>query len=326
MIVRATSDLHLKNTTANYVFAALEELRIDADKHGGVTVLVGDIFDQPHTVHMPTFNALRDLLQTFKGEVFVIAGNHDQYSGSRNVLEALEGGNVQVISAPTETAYGLMVPYLPPEDFWKAVKKLKPASIWWTHQGWKGSYLNNMRRDRDGLSPKMTKGVLVISGHYHMPQNLGKIIYCGSPYQVSFAEEGQQKGWLRWEEFDATKPSPPSRIPYTFDSPQYHTVFWDLEKAPVRPKEAKAGDRIRVIVSGTRADAKKKASELKKARLDGAAIVAKQASGSQRTVIDSQASTKEAVHQFIDRVFGPSPEHIEPSKLLNWAEEAELWR
>lgn len=37
---------------------------------------------------------------------------------------------------------------------------------------------------------------LVISGHYHKHQQKGNIIYIGSPYQTSFSERDQKKGFL----------------------------------------------------------------------------------------------------------------------------------
>jgi len=334
-VIRATSDLHLSQRSAEWVFAALEPLRADAEEHGGTTVLVGDILDQPSMVHMPTFNRLREVLQSFKGSVLVVAGNHDQYDGTRNALEALDGGNVTVISEPMVTRVGLVVPYLPPDRFWEAVEALKREATeaqmgcWWTHQGWRGSYLNNMRRDHDGLSCKRVTAKLVVSGHYHMPQNLGPIIYCGSPYETSFSEEGQRKGWLRWTAKTprafAADPGIPERVPFAIGAPVHHTVQWDLQGAdPKRPKGLKRGDRVRIVVNGTRDEVKKRAQTLKKAGLEGAAIVA-EVGGGVREVIDRNSNPQDAVVQYVDRVHGPDPLRIPPVALHLWADEVGLW-
>lgn len=336
MFVRATSDLHLTQRTAPWVFEAIEALREDAEKHGGYTVLVGDILDQPETVHMPTWNRLRDLLRSFRGRVIVAVGNHDQYDGQRNALEALAGDNVEVVSEARITGVGLVVPYVPPAEFWKTVKRARAAwaedggdpdvaRTWWTHQGWRGSYLNSMKRNTDGLSCKRIDADLVISGHYHMPQNLGPIIYCGSPWQTSFAEEGQIKGWLRWTAFDPSKPLVPVRVPFDLSAPRHHTVLWDLKNGdnPAKPDGYRDGDRVRIVVNGTRDDVKRHTEAVADAGLEGAAIVA-DPTGSRREVIDHNADQKQALTQYIDRVFGPEA-GMTPATLHEWASEAGLW-
>ena len=335
-VVRATSDLHLTQRTARWVFEALEVMREDAEKHGGYTVLVGDILDQPETVHMPTWNRLRDILKSFRGRVIVAVGNHDQYHGARNALEGLHGNNVDVISEAQITGVGLVIPYVPPGTFWDTVKRARRAwkadggspdvaNTWWTHQGWRGSYLNSMKRNTDGLSCARIDAELVISGHYHMPQNLGPIIYCGSPWQTSFAEEGQVKGWLRWDNLDPTSPTVPNRIAFDLTAPRHHTVLWDLRNGdnPKKPEGWRKGDKVRIVVNGTRDDAKRNAEAIEAAGLEGASIVA-DPTGSKREVIDPNADKREAITQYIDRVYGPEA-GLTPEALHEWAGEAGLW-
>ena len=333
MVVRATSDLHLAQRTARWVFEALDALREDADAHGGITVLVGDILDQAETVHMPTWNRLRDTLQAFRGRVIVAAGNHDQYDGQRNALEALGSASVDVVSDARITGVGLVIPYVPPGEFWETVKAARQswegdpavANTWWTHQGWRGSYLNSMRRNTDGLSCRRIEAKIVISGHYHMPQNLGPIIYCGSPWETSFAEEGQVKGWLRWEAFDPTDPAVPARIPFDLTAPRHHTVLWDLKNGdkPEKPSSYRDGDRVRIVVNGTREDVKRHGVDIADAGLSGAAIVA-YPTASRRGVIDRHAGKADALNQYIDRVYGPEP-GMTPLALQEWASEVGLW-
>lgn len=328
MILRATSDLHLTTRSATWVFEALEALRQDDAEHGGITVIVGDVFDQADMVHMPTYNRLRDLLATFRGEVIVTVGNHDQYRGHRNACEALASPSVRVISTPTETEIGLAVPYLPAADFWEDVSEANGSdhAYWWTHQGWRGSYLNNMVRNRDGLSPKNIGAELVISGHYHMPQVIGPVIYCGSPWQTSYAEEGQEKGWLRWDRFDPKAPAIPTRIAFETSAPRHWTVQWDpsASEAPKRPEGSRDGDKIRIVTTATRDEVKARARSIKKAGLAGASIVA-QSKASHRKVIDLDAGPLDAARQYIDRVFGPD-EGTTPEDLHTWARQNNVWR
>jgi DNA repair exonuclease SbcCD nuclease subunit len=316
VIGRATSDLHLTPKTAAWVFAALRELRNDTEERGGFTVLVGDILDQARTVDMPTYNRLRDMVQKWPKPIHVLVGNHDQYDGTRNALEALEGGQCKVISEPTKTEIGLMVPYLPPEIFWERVRGLSDK-IWWTHQGWKGAYLNNMRRDHHGLDCGRMEADLCVSGHYHAPQNLGRILYCGSPYQTTFAEEGQIKGFLAWD-----GDMRPLRVPFELvDAPRHWTVDWRPGEEAELPEGWKAGDKVRVRTTATRDEVKK--AKIMTGGLAGASIVAQPTRADRLTI---EASTPvEAVREFIRQNYTHDMTRVDPAVLDEWAKEAKLW-
>lgn len=320
MIGRATSDLHLTPKTADHVFAALRELRDDAEDRGGFTVLVGDILDQPRTVDMPTFNRLRDMLRKWPGDgVHVVVGNHDQYDGTRNALEALEGGACTIVSEPTVTDLGVMVPYLDPSIFWQRVEALNASKdvVWWTHQGWQGAYLNNMRRDRDGLNCGRMDAPMCVSGHYHAPQNLGRIIYCGSPYQTTFAEEGQIKGWLAWD-----GDIRPRRVPYELvRAPRHWTVDWTPGEEAALPDGWREGDKVRVRTTATRDEVKR--SKVLTGALSGASVVAA-IKRSDRVGLDA-ATPIEAVREYVAAVFGPDAARPDPATLDEWAREAGLW-
>jgi len=318
LIGRATSDLHLTPKTAEWVFSALRELREDAEERGGFTVLVGDIFDQPKTVDMPTFNRLRDMVQAWPSSLTIIAGNHDQYDGKRNALEALAGGSCRVISEPTVTDIGLCVPYLPPSTFWQEIEGLT-ADVWWTHQGWRGSYLNNMRRDTDGLDCGRMTAKLCVSGHYHAPQNIGPIIYCGSPYQTTFAEEGQIKGWLAWD-----GELRPRRIPFEqVMAPRHWTVEWQHGEKPVIPEGYRDGDKVRIVTTASR-DEVKKSKAIRQAGLSGASIVSR-SNNAERVTISDEGSPFEKACEYTRRVFGTDAQRPDPESLREWAEQAALW-
>ena len=328
-IGRATSDLHLTKLSARWVWNALEELRQDAKERGGPTILVGDILDQPTMVHMPSYNRLREELQSFPEEVYVIVGNHDQYRWPDNALEPLAGGNVKVISEPTWTDIGLMVPYQPADEFWDTMDGLdnyKPDQtlpIWWTHQGWKGAWLNNMVKDKDGLSLRKIRADLVITGHYHAPHNVGKrVMYCGSPYQTSFAEEGQAKFWFSFN----PENNRPSRIEYkNVGAPKHITIHWDPSQGePEVPEDYVEGDKLRIFTEATRSEAKAASGQLKSAGLTGVAVLAKP-DNSQRGEIEAGTSAVDAVRQFIDKKYGDGLLDPNADSLHQWAKERGLW-
>lgn len=334
MVVRATSDLHLSPATERWVFAALGELRKDAVEHEGVTVLCGDIFDQGELVHMRLWNRLRDMLRGWPGSVVVIVGNHDQYDGERNALEGLASDvneimPIRVVSTPHSCSIGAVVAYSP--DFTKASKSaigyLVPAHprVLWCHQGFQGAYVNAMRKDRDGAHVgAVPSEYMIISGHYHMPQTLGRLVYCGSPYETSFAEEGQRKGWLRWA--DIYEDTMPERIAFgDLGAPRHHTVHWDPEKGePLVPAGLLAFDRVRVVTAASRKVALAAADQLKRAGLDGAALLAAPDIGIGRGVVEAGMDSREAARRYA-ATFGADPHRPDPAVMDEWAEERKLW-
>ena len=335
MVVRATSDLHLSGPTEDLVFAALGELRADAEATSGHTVIAGDVFDQGVTVHMPTWNRLRDLLHAWPGEVFVIAGNHDQYPGGDNCLRGLACDRVEVVSAPTATIVGPMVPYVRPGSFEMAVQRALEAQrdrflgvsprVLWCHQGFKGAYLNSMRRDPDGVSPgAVPAGHITIAGHYHMPQNLGPLVYCGSPYETTFAEEGQGKGWLRWADID--NDAMPARVPFAYGYPRHHTIRWDPAAGPPPTVDSSANDRVRVVTCATRREADAAADQLTKAGLGGVPVIAVADVDGGRGVVDPGADPRTAAEQFaIARFVADAGPGYDPVDMQEFADEETLW-
>lgn len=60
-----------------------------------------------------------------------------------------------------------------------------------------GFKMSNGFRSDHGFKPDdFSEFDLVISGHYHQFQNIKNILYVGSPYQTSFAERDQEKGFI----------------------------------------------------------------------------------------------------------------------------------
>ncbi len=336
--MRAASDLHLAPHTASWVFQALADLRADAEAVGGPTVFAGDIWDQPKVVDVSLLNRLRDELRRFPGPVVVVPGNHDQYEGWRNACEALAGDNVRVVSEPALVeGVGLCIPYMAPAG-WGAIvadsrrhlgtPKLPPIVV--AHQGFKGSYLNSRVRDRTGIQVSGLDGLVVVTGHYHMPQNVAQVIYCGSPYQTSHAETGQEKGCLAWPRVAATRAQAnatwvdwlPERRPYaSVTAPRYWTVTWDGTGEPKLPAGHREGDIVRVVTTLTRDGLEgAPAKALKKAGLAGAAIVTASASSPQVSL--RSVRPEDAVDEYL---IAARKDGVDPTDLREFMQAEGAW-
>lgn len=337
MVVRATSDIHLSASTAHWGLAALAALRDDAASAGGATVIVGDVFDQAETVHMPTWNRLRDELRAWPGEIWVLVGNHDQYPGGRSCLEGLHdpGRGIYVVDRPLFTPAGPMAPYVKPVDFAAAAAEAMAVDagviasaprLFWCHAGFRGAYMNAMHRDRDGVSNAATPaGFLTVAGHYHMPQNLGPLIYCGSPYETSFAEEGQRKGWLRWA--DPMADNVPVRIGFgDLGAPRHVTVQWDPEAGPPPvPTGIAPTDRVRVVTRATRRRATECAKQLEAVGLLGASVSAVPETAAGRGVVAAGDPRGAAESYTVTQFVAGAGRGADPAAMERFAEEHKLW-
>ena len=160
----------------------------------------------------------------------------------------------------------------------------------------------------------------MISGHYHMPQSIGPVIYTGSPYQSSFAEEGQAKSWLAWDD------DPVVRVPFErVQAPRHHTVLWNPEKgAPEPPSTLRDGDIVRVKTEAAREEASRSINQLVEVGLEGARLITGKRV-SERVGVDVSAAPQDAAWDFVVRECG-SEDGPNPISLLEWAEEVALWQ
>lgn len=330
MIVRATSDLHLKQSNAEFVFEALAQLEDDARRHGGVTFILGDVFDQPETMHVPTFNRLRDVLHHWPGDgVRVLAGNHDQYARPRAAVEALAGGACRVYTTPTAGSLGRIIPYV--DDFVAGYEKAVPfygsksLPIVWAHVGFRGAYMNAMKRDRTGVPASFVDtSSLVVTGHYHLPHAVGRVIYTGSPIEHSFSEEGQQKGWLRWDDIETN--IFPQRIAFVTSAPRHITINWDPTGKGSLDSIAYQRDRdkIRVKTAAPRSVAKNKLKQLQDRGLQGVPVLAQPDEEATRGIVSAGATPQEAVEEYVRAVYSTDLNRPSPGEMLEWAQEYDL--
>ena len=69
-----------------------------------------------------------------------------------------------------------------------------------------GAKMNNSRESNEGLSPNIFKNIkMVLSGHYHSISKLHNIQYLGSPYQLTWNDFNENKGfWILDDSYSFT--------------------------------------------------------------------------------------------------------------------------
>lgn len=197
-------DPHLKITRFDLAKRFLHWINeVISDYKPNVVVNLGDTFD--------THAVLRsEIMGEFKRHVshttnlgikyFYILGNHDFYkpnSSEYHALQALEHMPLLTIvdkRIDFNDANITMVPHLP--DHTKFPKDVKSICI--AHQTFVGADYGYMRPEV-GVDAGAVNAEIIISGHIHVKQEFGKVIYPGTPYAQSVNDIDQHKGVLLFD-------------------------------------------------------------------------------------------------------------------------------
>ena len=244
-----TTDLHLTDQSHGLyrwqIFPKLEKL---ASTGYRTVYILGDLTHEKdhhsaHFVHQ-LYYAVKDLAKTC--EVLILKGNHDYRTGVPffHWLNELDG--VRFISDIAEDKWGQLL-YLPhtrqPKHDWQDIKFGKYRCIM-MHETVAGSVVSNGSRV-EGIDPALgVRNCLVLSGDVHVPQQVGDVVYVGSPYHVHFGDRYQPRV-LAFDENGMSKDVPldfPQRFVLTvnsvFDLNNHLLVKGDMVKVRLRANSA----------------------------------------------------------------------------------------
>lgn len=201
------ADLHLREESESVVLGTILPMLHEAAKQDEDRTLVclGDFWHLRYLIPVYLQIAVCDFCKKLHADqikFLLLPGNHDQINpAGNNALEVYDAfPHVTVYNGVTWTKDGLWVPYRKdPQTLRAAVLWPAPAgaiSVLWTHHGVKGARMNNQRVDTEGVDAAALGGFQhIITGHYHLPQRVGRVTYVGSPYQINAGEAGQVKGF-----------------------------------------------------------------------------------------------------------------------------------
>lgn len=228
----AFSDLHYSDMKAytetrriEYCDKVLEKVSEEAKKYNVPVLFCGDWYHNPNSLSNELINRshkiYKETFETLGIPVIGIAGNHDQAQNDTinhrgpNYLDNLE----QIFSTFTQLyndyvdikGYRILgIPYFKnDEGFLQSLKNLKvnkdKKNILLIHRDLPGAIDSNgvemgMCEDitRETLNKTFSKYDLVLSGHIHKPQQLGRNTYMlGSPYHQRISDSGCNMGIYR---------------------------------------------------------------------------------------------------------------------------------
>ncbi|CDF41398.1 unnamed protein product [Chondrus crispus] len=203
------SDLHVKRETVFTCVQALKIAHAEALKRDAGIVFLGDFWHARGSLAVEPLNIILEELQHWSVPVVMIPGNHDLVSRNGNgvslvpLATTLGAEACLLITKPTVCLDALFLPYMHETSRLKASleqakNSLEDISAVFCHVEVAGAKLADKivsKPSSRSISPgDFPSKVPVYSGHLHRPHVVsGNVRYVGSPYEVSAAEEGQQK-------------------------------------------------------------------------------------------------------------------------------------
>lgn len=197
---------HQKTFFENIFFPTILEEDITHIVH------LGDLVDRRKYINFNTLSRMKtdflDKLVENNITMDIILGNHDVFYKSTNSLNALTEllgsykDYINVIDSPTETDYGICIPWINAENeknIEKSIKKTK-QQILFGHLELKGFEMFRGQICDHGQNIKIfDKFDMVFSGHFHHKSHKENIYYLGAPYQMTWSDHGCDRGFYIFE-------------------------------------------------------------------------------------------------------------------------------
>ncbi len=252
-----TADLHLREESAEVVLGevlpGLFDLARELDQN--MVAILGDLWHLRHQVSVGLLNAVRDQFKRCGVKVLLLPGNHDQVDvHGRNALEVLgDLFNVEVFTEPTMNQWGAWMPYRKdPAEMVAYIQNMLEdldregwPRVLYLHGGIRGATMNSHIFDDVGIPLEVLEPwEVVVCGHYHRAQEIGKVRYVGSPWQTRADEAGQEKGVWLVPDRQPYKPDGMKFLPQTW-GPRHHLIEL-TEGAALNLEDIRPQDIVRV--------------------------------------------------------------------------------
>ena len=189
----------------NCFFPTLKENGIDT------VLMLGDTFDRrKYTNHASLSAAKRiyfDKLKEQSIKCYILVGNHDTFYKNTNEINSIdlmlnEYDNIVSISKPTTIELDhtkiAMIPWICADNYVESFNEINtsPAEICMGHLEVAGFEMYRGHPSDDGLQPSsFARFDTVFSGHYHHRSTRGNITYLGTPYELTWQDYNDAKGF-----------------------------------------------------------------------------------------------------------------------------------
>ena len=195
---------HFLDFFENRFFPYLKEHNIDKIIH------LGDFMDRRKFVNFHTLNQVRTRfikqLKAANISMDCIAGNHDTYFRNTNEINSLRElfeddftiyDNIPV-KKKIDSVEFIFVPWINKNNYEASIDFIKNNSAEFVigHFEFAGYQVLRGIKHEEGTDPSLfAKFEHVYSGHFHCKQTEKNISYLGTPYEITFADVNEKKGF-----------------------------------------------------------------------------------------------------------------------------------
>lgn len=181
---------------------------------------LGDCFDRRKYINFNTLSSCRDYFfdqAKQRGvQIVMIVGNHDTYFKNTNDVNSpglllSDYDNIIAYSGPVEHSIDglsiLMMPWICTDNYNECMEAMKIANspVMFGHFEIAGFQMYKGHDNDDGFDPKLfSKFDLVCSGHFHHRSQGGNITYLGNPYELTWADFDDPRGFHIFDTWDLT--------------------------------------------------------------------------------------------------------------------------
>lgn len=182
--VHATpGDLNECQSLIDYILKTTKEQNVNK------VVFLGDQYNTHEVMRVEVLNFWKDAFKQLTDtglRVTALVGNHDQAGPGNTVTKhamAAHSEQVRVIEGPTsDYEEGILyIPYTEDNERFVAYCKESECTTVVCHATFQGSRFENGFYAPDGVKVDDVPQNLIVSGHIHSPQTIGKVRYVGAP-------------------------------------------------------------------------------------------------------------------------------------------------
>lgn len=216
--------------------------------------LLGDVFELKDRIPARIMILFAEAVAKFTCPLTILKGNHDFAEDDYAPIRLLEReGKVKFIAAPYINMEIAFLPYFRKyETFTEEWKKLHGTikgdtgfdvgvKLFLFHNTVPGSKFANNRKAEGEFDLPTFANIRYLAGDIHLPQKVGPIQYLGSPYQVDFGEEGQDKFVYLYKAHEDTL------VPVELNYPKFVNVELDEQGCyPAIPKDVLEGNYVKL--------------------------------------------------------------------------------
>lgn len=213
MKVSIISDIHLKNYSDSKfidgiplklyeILDAFEQCcKYSIESGISKVFILGDVGDTYDMISAKSFILFKEKIEKYGDlEFHILHGNHDisdREISSINIFEGLPNVKVYVNEAKV-LEFGSRKIGIVPYGAESQIKDLPDCDVLFGHFSVEGVVLSSGYTDPNpNVKMKdLDKFKVVVSGHVHKPQVIGKVWYVGSPIQLNRGEAGEEKRFL----------------------------------------------------------------------------------------------------------------------------------